>query len=123
MTEVLFSPTEAISEQVQNRVTKWKKKFASLTDILLPTDYPRPLPHRMIEAERSIELEDSICLAILRIALQLSSEIQLKQEVCFNCLTIDSSYAIYDRLGCLRRPYSQVHGRGGHHCVQFYSSM
>ncbi|KAJ1570054.1 large subunit of alpha-aminoadipate reductase [Nowakowskiella sp. JEL0078] len=53
-------------------VNVWKQKLSGLTDLLLPTDYPRPIPARFVEAEQTLDLEESTALAILKLSLALS---------------------------------------------------
>ena len=52
-------------EQIQ----RWKKRLLSLTELQLPTDYPRPIPLRVVEAEHCIDVTEASSLAILKLSL------------------------------------------------------
>ncbi|KAI9146540.1 hypothetical protein BKA69DRAFT_1163060 [Paraphysoderma sedebokerense] len=48
---------------------RWEQRLANLTELQLPTDYPRQTPIKIIEAEESIELPLSTCLSIIQLSI------------------------------------------------------
>lgn len=58
----------------QDRLKVWHARLNNTTDLLVPTDYPRPLPARVVEDVQTLELSEQTLLSIL----QLSLGIQLK---------------------------------------------
>ncbi|KAI8591900.1 hypothetical protein BDZ88DRAFT_410051 [Geranomyces variabilis] len=54
---------------VDARVAQWKDKLANLTELLLPTDYPRPVPNRIVDAEQVLHVPDHVSLAILQLSM------------------------------------------------------
>ncbi|KAI8923095.1 hypothetical protein BC831DRAFT_472975 [Entophlyctis helioformis] len=52
-------------------LARWRSRLASLTELILPTDYPRPVPPRLVEAEQAADLSDAAALAILQLSLAL----------------------------------------------------
>ncbi|RKO93709.1 hypothetical protein BDK51DRAFT_25376 [Blyttiomyces helicus] len=51
----------------------WRERLSNLSDLSLPTDYPRPIPHRVVEAETTLAISDATSLAILKLSLALVS--------------------------------------------------
>ncbi|KAI9280255.1 L-aminoadipate-semialdehyde dehydrogenase [Umbelopsis sp. AD052] len=58
----------------QDRLKVWHARLNNTTDLLVPTDYPRPLPARVVEDVQTLQLSEQTLLSIL----QLSLGIQLK---------------------------------------------
>ncbi|KAI8911192.1 hypothetical protein DFJ77DRAFT_549925 [Powellomyces hirtus] len=54
---------------VDTLVAQWQLRLANLTELLLPTDYPRPMPNRIVEAEQVLAIPEHISLAILQLSL------------------------------------------------------
>ena len=50
-------------------MSKKTKMENNLTELNLPTDYPRPVPVRLVEAELSVDLSETVSKAILRLTL------------------------------------------------------
>ena len=67
-------------ELLQRRLSKWKDHLASPTEIQVPTDYPRPLPLKVVEAERVLDLPDPLCMKLLQLSLNLSQNFPLMEE-------------------------------------------
>jgi len=67
----------ATDEQVLMK--QWKEKLSNLTELLLPTDYPRPVPLQIIEAEQTLELKESTALAILQLSLGIKPKNAVSQ--------------------------------------------
>lgn len=59
------------SSGTESLIQKWAKSLQSLTDLVLPTDYPRPLPHRIVEAEHVVDITEAAALAILKWSIAL----------------------------------------------------
>ncbi|KAI8821825.1 uncharacterized protein EV422DRAFT_586674 [Fimicolochytrium jonesii] len=51
----------------------WKQRLADLTELLLPTDYPRPIPSRVVEADQVLHVSEKTSLAILQLSLAVNS--------------------------------------------------
>ncbi|KAJ3145502.1 large subunit of alpha-aminoadipate reductase [Geranomyces michiganensis] len=51
------------------RVAQWKDKLANRTELLLPTDFPRPVPNRIVDAEQLLHVPDHVSLAILQLSM------------------------------------------------------
>jgi hypothetical protein len=58
---------------VMELIEWWKERLGALTELQLPTDYPRPLPLQIVEAEKTLQLSDQNCLQLLQLGLQLST--------------------------------------------------
>ncbi|KAI9098595.1 hypothetical protein DFS34DRAFT_78758 [Phlyctochytrium arcticum] len=58
------------------RLVRWKDRLANLTDLVLPTDYPRPIPHRSVEAEQVLAIPEAVSLAILQLSLSIKPSVQ-----------------------------------------------
>ena len=52
-------------------VARWQQRLASLTELILPTDYPRPIPQRVVEADQMLEISEATSLAIMRLSLAI----------------------------------------------------
>ncbi|OZJ06152.1 hypothetical protein BZG36_01041 [Bifiguratus adelaidae] len=61
---------------IDARLRAWKDRLQNRTDLLLPTDYPRPFPMKVVEAVESLTLSEETLLAVL----QLTVGIKLKNE-------------------------------------------
>ncbi|KAI9362960.1 hypothetical protein DFJ73DRAFT_811755 [Zopfochytrium polystomum] len=55
------------------RLESARKRLSNLTDLILPTDYPRPIPATTVEAELKRSLSDKSSLAILQLLASASS--------------------------------------------------
>jgi L-aminoadipate-semialdehyde dehydrogenase len=47
-------------------------RLKHMAEWLLPTDYPRPLPMKVVEADKTLSLPDPICLRLLQLSLSLT---------------------------------------------------
>ncbi|KAI8369256.1 L-aminoadipate-semialdehyde dehydrogenase [Radiomyces spectabilis] len=52
-----------------NHIDAWKARLQNLSDLLLPTDYPRPLPPRTVEEVEAFELPEKTLLSILQLSM------------------------------------------------------
>ncbi|KAI9205250.1 uncharacterized protein BJ171DRAFT_615822 [Polychytrium aggregatum] len=52
-------------------IERWRSRLSSLTELILPTDYPRPIPQRVVDAEQILDLPESTSLAVLQLSLSL----------------------------------------------------
>ncbi|CAG8449470.1 7430_t:CDS:10 [Acaulospora colombiana] len=59
---------------INKRLDRWKIRLQNLTEIQLPTDYPRPLPPRVVEAVKILNLPESAALAVLQLSLAFPSD-------------------------------------------------
>ncbi|KAI8805276.1 hypothetical protein BJ742DRAFT_409393 [Cladochytrium replicatum] len=55
------------------RLQRWKSRLANLTELILPTDYPRQIPPKIIDAELSVDISAGTADAILSLAFSLRS--------------------------------------------------
>ncbi|KAI9175701.1 large subunit of alpha-aminoadipate reductase [Blastocladiella emersonii ATCC 22665] len=53
---------------------RWRERLRDLTELQLPTDYPRTTPLRIVEADEQRELPIATTLAILQLSLQWQAE-------------------------------------------------
>ncbi|KAK9727639.1 large subunit of alpha-aminoadipate reductase [Basidiobolus ranarum] len=60
-------------ELLDDRINAWKNKLQSLTELQLPTDYPRSVPLKIVEAVEALQLPEATCLAILQLSLAINS--------------------------------------------------
>src|SRR2546423_188640 len=56
----------------EERLNRWKQRLQNLTEIQLPTDYPRVLPPKVVEAVQSLHLTEKTALYILNLSLSIS---------------------------------------------------
>lgn len=56
-------------ENTKKQLERCEARLASLTELLLPTDYARPIPQRIVEAEYALNISDQTSLAVLQLAL------------------------------------------------------
>lgn len=63
------------------KLERWRERLANTTELILPTDYPRPIPQKMVEAELVQDISDTTSLAILQLALQFNRD-ETKSETC-----------------------------------------
>ncbi|KAJ1837941.1 large subunit of alpha-aminoadipate reductase, partial [Coemansia sp. RSA 2703] len=61
-------------QELGSRLTRWQERLRSPTELQLPTDYPRPIPARMVEAVSTFELSSSSSLSLLQLALYLQQD-------------------------------------------------
>lgn len=55
---------------------RWRKRLSRLSNISLPTDYPRPIPAKVIEAEQSLDLPEEVSVEILQLSLNLKNQLR-----------------------------------------------
>ncbi|KAJ1991095.1 large subunit of alpha-aminoadipate reductase [Dimargaris cristalligena] len=55
--------------EITERLDRWQQRLLRPTELVLPTDYPRPVPLKVVEASHTIALPDSACLALLQLSL------------------------------------------------------
>ena len=67
-----------ISDQAMDMAVleRWAKRLQNLTVSHLPSDYTRPSPPRLVEAELSRSIDPEIQLALYRLALQSTGDSQ-----------------------------------------------
>ena len=51
------------------RLERWKKRLQNLSEIQLPTDYPRHLPLKVVEAIKTLQLPENAALAVLQLSI------------------------------------------------------
>ncbi|KAJ2602780.1 large subunit of alpha-aminoadipate reductase [Coemansia sp. RSA 1722] len=66
--------------ELNERIGRWQEKLRSPTELQLPTDYPRPIPLRMIEAVETFELSAQSSLSLLQLALYLQQQQQSEAD-------------------------------------------
>ncbi|KAJ2811852.1 large subunit of alpha-aminoadipate reductase, partial [Coemansia furcata] len=57
--------------EVSSRVSRWQERLRSPTELQLPTDYPRPMPLKVVEAMETFELSPQSSLSVLQLSLYL----------------------------------------------------
>ncbi|KAJ3106195.1 large subunit of alpha-aminoadipate reductase [Phlyctochytrium planicorne] len=67
------APSSASSKPLNDCIAACKSRLANLTDLSLPTDYPRPVPLRTVEAETKRTIADKTARAIMRLTLSFPS--------------------------------------------------
>ncbi|KAG0300692.1 hypothetical protein BGZ98_008971, partial [Dissophora globulifera] len=71
-------PTTTPAEQKHNadalrdRLARWKTRLDALTEIHLPTDYPRPVQLQVVEAVDSLLLPEQTSLALLQASMAIN---------------------------------------------------
>jgi L-aminoadipate-semialdehyde dehydrogenase len=50
-------------------ITLWKSRLQNLTDLQVPTDYPRPLPARTVEEVQSFDLSEQTLLSLAQFSM------------------------------------------------------
>ncbi|KAJ3270536.1 large subunit of alpha-aminoadipate reductase [Terramyces sp. JEL0728] len=58
---------------VTEKTNRWKSRLSSLTELVLPTDYPRPIPARIVESEIILDISEQSSLSILKLSLAVQS--------------------------------------------------
>ncbi|RKP01893.1 hypothetical protein CXG81DRAFT_11456 [Caulochytrium protostelioides] len=66
----------ALTPAEEARVARWKAHLGDLTELILPSDYPRPNPMRTVEAALELELMDSTILALVQLSITLRTQQQ-----------------------------------------------
>ncbi|KAF9584076.1 large subunit of alpha-aminoadipate reductase [Lunasporangiospora selenospora] len=67
------TPSTAITDSLKDRLSRWKTRLDSLTEIHLPTDYPRPIPLQVVEAVHSLQLTEQTSLALLQASMAINT--------------------------------------------------
>lgn len=52
-----------------DRITLWKSRLHNLTDLQVPTDYPRPLPARTVEEVQTFDLSEQTLLSLAQFSM------------------------------------------------------
>lgn len=65
-------PGSAHPSDLKDRLSRWKTRLNALTEIHLPTDYPRPIPLQVVEAVHSVQLTEQSSLALLQASMAIS---------------------------------------------------
>ncbi|KAJ1798565.1 large subunit of alpha-aminoadipate reductase, partial [Coemansia sp. RSA 2399] len=68
------APSTANLTDLSERLGRWQERLRSPTELQLPTDYPRPIPLKVVEAVETFELSAQSSLALLQLALSLQQE-------------------------------------------------
>ncbi|KAJ3092157.1 large subunit of alpha-aminoadipate reductase [Quaeritorhiza haematococci] len=51
------------------QLDRWRQRLSNMTELILPTDYPRPIPNHVVEAEQILAIPETTALAILQLSL------------------------------------------------------
>ncbi|KAG0361342.1 alpha-aminoadipate reductase [Gamsiella multidivaricata] len=65
-------PHSADAAALKDRLARWKTRLDALTEIHLPTDYPRPIPLQVVEAVHSLQLPEQTSLALLQASMAIN---------------------------------------------------
>lgn len=60
------------TDALKDRLSRWKTRLDALTEIHLPTDYPRPIPLQVVEAVHSLQLTEQTSLALLQASMAIN---------------------------------------------------
>jgi L-2-aminoadipate reductase len=83
------------SWKMDSALQRWENRLAALTELQLPTDYPRPIPQRTVEAEYTLNISDETSMAILQLAFQSNLKTaDDKKEICSPFSIILASFSI-----------------------------
>lgn len=52
-----------------NLAQLWKTRLHNLTDLQVPTDYPRPLPARTVEQTESFDLSEKTLMSLVQVSM------------------------------------------------------
>ncbi|KAL5033556.1 hypothetical protein BDV3_000527 [Batrachochytrium dendrobatidis] len=52
-----------------DQLSRWLLRLADLTELMLPTDYPRPVPIRTVEAELVVDISEPTAMAIMQLSI------------------------------------------------------
>ncbi|KAI8370997.1 L-aminoadipate-semialdehyde dehydrogenase [Blakeslea trispora] len=52
-----------------DHITSWKQRLQNLTDLLVPTDYPRPLPARTVEEVQKFDLSEQTLMSLVQFSM------------------------------------------------------
>lgn len=64
---MMVAPTLSDNQLIE----RWRQRLSGLTELVLPIDYPRPIPLRIVEAEQLLQVPEHISLAILQLSLAI----------------------------------------------------
>ena len=70
-TEVQSTLLNVDPVEIQARLDRWREHLRNPTELQLPTDYPRPIPLKVVEGVHEFALSELTCLAILQLSLSL----------------------------------------------------
>ncbi|KAG0247123.1 large subunit of alpha-aminoadipate reductase, partial [Mortierella polycephala] len=59
-------------DALKDRLSRWKTRLDALTEIHLPTDYPRPIPLQVVEAVHALQLPEQTSLALLQASMAIN---------------------------------------------------
>ncbi|KAI8997523.1 L-aminoadipate-semialdehyde dehydrogenase [Pilobolus umbonatus] len=60
---------------LSNNLAIWKSRLQNLTDLLLPTDYPRPLPARTVEEDLSYALSEQTLMSLAQLTINAPTRV------------------------------------------------
>jgi L-aminoadipate-semialdehyde dehydrogenase len=63
-----------VDDKTRQLIQTWKEKLGNLTELVLPTDYPRPIPHRVVEAETSWDIPETTAFAIIQLSMYCATQ-------------------------------------------------
>lgn len=61
-----------VASSISDRLQQWKARLQNLSDLLVPTDYPRPLPPKTVEDVEGYELSEKTLLSILQLSISIT---------------------------------------------------
>lgn len=83
----LASPIIADTAVLEERLERWKTRLNALTELQLPTDYPRRIhPHshiHVVEAEKTFAMPEDLCTRLKQLASDMSREIEMSPVTPF----------------------------------------
>ncbi|KAJ1895207.1 large subunit of alpha-aminoadipate reductase [Kickxella alabastrina] len=68
------APSVANMADLNERLSRWQERLRSPTELQLPTDYPRPIPLKVVEAVETFALSTQSSLSLLQLALYLQQQ-------------------------------------------------
>ncbi|KAJ1971603.1 large subunit of alpha-aminoadipate reductase [Dimargaris xerosporica] len=78
MTHAAMAIDGATPSDFDDRLARWHQRLLRPTELVLPTDYPRPSPMKVVEASHTFALPDAASYAVLQLSLAHASPLSPK---------------------------------------------
>jgi L-aminoadipate-semialdehyde dehydrogenase len=61
------------SSDIKDKLARWSARLGALPSLALPTDYPRPSPHKLVDSFQTMPLPAALTPSLLRLTLEFST--------------------------------------------------
>nr|ODN94598.1 L-aminoadipate-semialdehyde dehydrogenase [Cryptococcus depauperatus CBS 7855] len=61
------------ADELKERLSRWKQRLGALPSLVLPTDYPRPSPAKLIESYQSLPIPATLATVLMKLTLEFST--------------------------------------------------